>query len=108
MSDEKKRGEELRAKLARSPRVPVSFSVDLEGQTPEGESFRARADAITVSRGGGTLKTDAPVVAGTVVKITPPFGRSIQGEVNGVWVDATDGKQRIGIKLLEAHGWFAD
>ena len=106
MSDAKKQGEDLRSKLARSPRVPVAFSVDLAGESADGEAFSVRAEAITVSKGGGTLKTDAPVVVGTLISITPPFGRVIQGEVNGVWIDATDGKQRIGIKLLGANGWF--
>ncbi len=41
-------------------------------------------------------------------RLTPPFGRTIDAEVNGVWTDHTDGKQRIGVKLLDANGWFAD
>jgi hypothetical protein len=42
------------------------------------------------------------------VRLTPPFGRTIDAEVNGVWVDENDGKQLVGIKLLDANGWFAD
>jgi hypothetical protein len=78
----------------------------LEGQTTEGEPFRVEAEAVKVSRGGGTLKTD--VTVGAIIRLTPPFGRSIEAEVNGVWIDETDGHQRIGIKLLEPNGWFAD
>ena len=42
----------------RSPRVPVEFSVALEGLTPGGELFHADALAVKVSRGGATLLTD--------------------------------------------------
>ncbi len=93
---------------ARSPRVPVEFTVELEGVTQQGEPFRIKAVAVKVSRGGGTLKTDVAVAVGSTVRLTPPFGRSIQAEVNGSWTDEADGTQRIGIKLLEPDGWFAD
>ena len=92
----------------RSPRVPVDFTVELEGRTPAGVPFQGQAEAVKVSRGGATLITDASVELGTVVRLTPPFGRPIDAEVNGVWTDETDGKQRIGVKLLDANGWFAE
>jgi len=92
----------------RSPRVPVEFAVVLEGKTSGGESFQAEAVAVKVSRGGATLMTDARVELGTKVRLTPPYGRTIEAEVNGVWTDTTDGKQRIGVKLLDANGWFAE
>src|ERR1700736_2377115 len=86
----------------RSPRVPVNFVIELEGVADSGKSFKAPGEAIRVSRGGATVVTDAPAAVGTVVSIKPPFGGSLQAEVNGVWIDNTDGKQRIGIKLLDA------
>lgn len=92
----------------RSPRVPVDFAVEIEVGTSEGASFKVRAEAVKVSRGGATLITDASVSIGAIVTLTPPFGRSLKAEVNGVWTDETDGKQRIGVKLLEPHGWFAE
>ena len=92
----------------RSPRLPVNFAVALAGKTPGGEPFQMQAEAVKVSRGGATLVTDAPVRLGDRVQVTPPFGRGIEAEVNGVWTDQEDGKQRIGIKLLDADGWFAD
>ncbi len=70
--------------------------------------FQVQAEAIKVSRGGATLVTDVNVGVGDVVRLTPPFGRALDAEVNGVWTDETDGKQRIGVKLLDAHGWFAE
>jgi hypothetical protein len=88
--------------------VPVDFAVELEGQSLGGEPFRVHAEAVKVSRGGATLITDAPLEMGAVVRLTPPFGRAIDAEVNGVWTDQADGKQRIGVKLLEPNGWFAD
>jgi hypothetical protein len=108
MNNEMNREEEAPAQRPRSPRVPVDFAVELEGRTHDGEPFHVQAEAVKVSRGGATLITDAAVELGTVVRLTPPFGRSIDAEVNGVWTDDADGKQRIGVKLLDANGWFAE
>jgi hypothetical protein len=108
MSEETKSDKTTPAQRPRSPRVPVDFAVELEGRSPEGSPFHVQAEAVKVSRGGATLITDAPLAMGAVVRLTPPFGRTIDAEVNGVWTDQTDGKQRIGIKLLEPNGWFAD
>lgn len=108
MPEDSKRVEEARLQRPRSPRVPVDFSVELSGKTPGGEPFQVQAEAIKVSRGGATLVTDAEVGVGDRVRLTPPFGRALDAEVNGVWTDETDGKQRIGVKLLDAHGWFAE
>jgi hypothetical protein len=108
MSDESKPDEGARPQRPRSPRVPVDFTVELVGMTPDGQPFHVQAAAVKVSRGGATLMTDAPLEVGASVRLTPPFGRALDAEVNGVWIDETDGKQRIGIKLLEPHGWFAD
>jgi hypothetical protein len=92
----------------RSPRVPVNFSVELEGQDAAGEAFHVQAEAIRVSRAGATLITDAHIKAGAVVRLTPPFGRTLDAEVNGVWTDEADGRQHIGVKLLNDNGWFAE
>ncbi len=109
MSDETKR-ERINnpSQRPRSPRVPVDFAVEIEGKTSDGAPFKVPAEAIKVSRGGATLVTDVLISMGATVIVTPPFGRSLEAEVNGVWTDETDGKQRIGIKLLEPHGWFAE
>lgn len=108
MSDESRPEESARVQRPRSPRVPVNFSVGLDGVAPGGEPFHVEAAAVKVSRGGATLITDAPLSVGARVRLTPPFGRSLEAEVNGVWTDKTDGKQRVGVKLLDANGWFAD
>ena len=106
MSEERKKNE--RAQRPRSPRVPVDFSVLLEGSAPGGESFEVQAEAVKVSRGGATLITDVSVNVGTIVRLTPPFGRPLDAEVNGVWTDEADGRQRIGVRLLDPNGWFAE
>jgi hypothetical protein len=108
MSDETKNEKAVPSQRPRSPRVPVDFAVELEGRTPEDLPFHVQAEAVKVSRGGATLITEAQLALGAVVRLTPPFGRAIDAEVNGVWTDQTDGKQRIGVKLLEPNGWFAD
>ena len=92
----------------RSPRVPVNFTVELEGSGPDGKPFQVTAEAIRVSRGGATLVAEVAVPVGAKVRLTPPFGRALDAEVNGVWTDESDGRQRVGIKLLDPNGWFAE
>ncbi len=92
----------------RSPRVPVNFTVELEGVGGDGNPFKALAEAVRVSRGGATLITDVAVKAGATVRLTPPFGRALDAEVNGVWTDEADGRQHIGVRLLDPNGWFAE
>jgi hypothetical protein len=108
MSEEPRPDKEARTQRPRSPRVPVDFSVELDGVAADGTPFHAQASAVKVSRAGATLITDAPLALGARVRLTPPFGRSLEAEVNGIWTDEADGKQRAGIKLLEDNGWFAD
>ncbi|HEX8175398.1 MAG TPA: PilZ domain-containing protein [Pyrinomonadaceae bacterium] len=108
MSDERRTEEGARTQRPRSPRVPVDFTVELDGVSADGSPFHVQASAVKVSRGGATLITDAPLSLGARVRLTPPFGRSLEAEVNGVWTDEADGKQHVGVKLLEANGWFAD
>ncbi|HVF55206.1 MAG TPA: PilZ domain-containing protein [Pyrinomonadaceae bacterium] len=108
MSDETKRENIPVSQRPRSPRVPVNFVVELEGRSPSDEPFKIQAEAVRVSRGGATLIADVPVGTGATVRLTPPFGRPLDAEVNGVWTDETDGRQRIGVKLLDQNGWFAE
>jgi hypothetical protein len=108
MNDEDLRGATVPSQRPRSPRVPVEFALGVEGNTVSGESFSVQAQAIKISRAGATILLDAEVALGTILKLTPPFGRPLEAEVNGVWTDAIDGRRRIGIKLLDADGWFAD
>src|SRR6185295_16209901 len=92
----------------RSPRVPVEFALEVEGNDRNGKEFQTKATATKISRGGATLLIDTDVAPGTVIKLAPPFGGSLEAEVNGSWVDDLDGKRRIGVKLLDADGWFAE
>lgn len=108
MNEETKRETGPLPQRPRSPRVPVNFAVEIEGRSDEGEPFRTNAEAVLVSRGGATLIADVPVRVGAVVRLTPPFGGHLDAEVNGVWIDEADGRQRIGVKLLDQHGWFAE
>jgi PilZ domain-containing protein len=92
----------------RSPRVPVEFALEVEGQTVAGKAFHVPAQAVKISRGGATIVLDEEVAVGSVVTLTPPFGRKLTAEVNGVWKDEMDSRQRIGVKLLDTDGWFAE
>jgi hypothetical protein len=82
--------------------------LDVEGSDREGNAFQAKATATKISRGGATLLIDVDVPIGSVLKLVPPFGNSLEGEVNGSWIDEIDGNRRIGVKLLNADGWFAE
>jgi hypothetical protein len=100
--------EPIPSQRPRSPRVPVDFSLVVEGQTAKGDPFELKAAAVKISRGGATLLLDAEVEEGARLFLTPPFGRKLEAEINGIWIDENDGKQRVGVKLLDANGWFAD
>ena len=108
MNDKDLRGATVPSQRPRSPRVPVEFALGVEGKTGGGESFSIQAQAIKISRAGATILLDADVTLGSILKLTPPFGRPLDAEVNGIWTDAIDGRRRIGVKLLDADGWFAD
>ena len=108
MGEETKAEDTPRSQRPRSPRVPVNFTVELEGRTASGAHFHVTAEAVRVSRGGATLITDAALEVGVTVRLTPPFGRPLDAEVNGLWTDEADGRQRIGVRLLDPNGWFAE
>ena len=108
MTDKDPRGAAVPSQRPRSPRVPVEFSLAVEGKTPAGSPFNLQAQAIKISRGGATIILDAEVSIGSIVKLTPPFGRELDAEINGVWTDQIDGRRRIGVKLLDEDGWFAE
>jgi len=92
----------------RSPRVPVEFALDVEGTDVSGKTFQTQATATKISRGGATLLIDVDVAIGSTIKLVPPFGGKLDAEVNGSWIDDIDGNRRIGVKLLDANGWFAE
>jgi len=108
MNDKNLRGPTAPSQRPRSPRVPVEFALGVEGKDANGEPFSVQAQAIKISRAGATILLDEDVALGCILKLTPPFGRPLDAEVNGAWTDAIDGRRRIGVKLLDADGWFAD
>jgi hypothetical protein len=108
MSQRNSRSATVPSQRPRSPRVPVEFALTVSGKTASGEQFNIQAQAIKISRAGATILLEADVQLGAIVKLTPPFGRELDAEVNGVWTDAIDGRRRIGVKLLDEDGWFAE
>jgi len=92
----------------RSPRVPVEFALEVEGTDVSGKSFQANAKATKISRGGATLLIDVDIPIGSTVTLVPASGGKLTAEVNGSWVDDIDGNRRIGVKLLDANGWFPE
>lgn len=108
MKEKDPRGAVVPSQRPRSPRVPVEFALEVAGKTTSGEAFNLKAQAVKISRGGATIILDAEVPLGARVKLTPPFGSELDAEVNGVWMDQIDGRRRIGVKLLDENGWFAE
>jgi hypothetical protein len=108
MNEKERGGSTAHPHRPRSPRVPVEFAVEVIGNSPDGNPFQVKAQAIKISHGGATIVLDQEVAVGTRVKLTPPFGRQLDAEVNGVWHDEMDGRQLVGVKLLNADGWFAE
>jgi len=90
----------------RSPRVPVEFPLEVEGTDQSGKSFQAKATAVRISHGGATIIIDVDVPVGSQVTLLQASGAKLAAEVNGAWVDDLDGRRRIGVKLLDANGWF--
>jgi len=82
--------------------------LDVEGTDASGKSFTAKAKAIKISRGGATLLIDVDIPLGSQVKLVPPFGGKLDAEVNGSWIDEIEGTRRVGVKLLDTNGWFAE
>jgi hypothetical protein len=76
--------------------------------TATGEPFEVPAKAVKISRAGATILMDADVIVGSILKLMPPFGQELDAEVNGVWTDPLDGRRRVGVKLLDEDGWFAE
>jgi hypothetical protein len=108
MTDKNFPGATVPSQRPRSPRVPVEFALGVEGKTSAGVAFKTKAQAVKISRAGATILLDNEVSLGSIVKLTPPFGRELTAEVNGAWTDAIDGRRRIGVKLLDENGWFAE
>ena len=90
----------------RSPRIPVEFALEVEGTDQSGEPFQMKATATKISRGGATIIIDVDVPVGSTVTLVTASGDRLEAEVNGSWVDDLDGSRRIGVKLLDANGWF--
>ncbi|PYS67830.1 MAG: hypothetical protein DMF69_21940 [Acidobacteria bacterium] len=107
MNEKESRPDVASSQRPRSPRVPVEFALEVEGKDTAGNSFKAKATATKISRGGATLLLDVDVPLGSVVTLIPPFGGTLEGEVNGSWTDEIDGRRRIGVKLTKSDGWFA-
>ena len=108
MTEKDSRTDIASSQRPRSPRVPVEFALEVEGNDLSGNHFQTKAMATKISRGGATLLIDVEVAIGSIVKLVPPFGGALEAEVNGSWTDEIDGNHRIGVKLLDADGWFAE
>lgn len=95
-------------KRRRNPRVDVDFSVTVKGTDGEGEKFEAPGEAVKISPNGATLITDAPVSVGMLLRLDTPFHKDFVVEVNAVWQDETDRRQRCGVKLVNLGSWFVE
>jgi len=108
MDQQKPQDESASSQRPRSPRVPVEFALDVEGNDETGKAFQMKATATKISRGGATIIIDVDVPVGSTVTLVPASGGKLSAEVNGSWIDDLDGKRRIGVKLLDTNGWFGE
>jgi PilZ domain len=92
----------------RSPRIPVEFPLTIEGTDESGQPFQAKGTAVKISHAGATIMIDVDVPVGSKVTLAQPSGAKLAAEVNGSWIDDLDGTRRIGVRLLEANGWFGE
>ena len=81
--NQKDRREAASSQRPRSPRVPVEFALEVEGNTPKGKAFHVKAQAIKISRGGATILVDTEIAMGAVITLTPPFGQKTR--CRGQW-----------------------
>ncbi|HEY0726907.1 MAG TPA: PilZ domain-containing protein [Pyrinomonadaceae bacterium] len=91
----------------RSPRVPVEFPLAVEGTDQSGQTFQIKGTAVKISHGGATIIVDVDIPVGSPVTLVQASGAKLAAEVNGSWIDDLDGKRRIGVRLLDANGWFS-
>ncbi|MFN2514429.1 MAG: hypothetical protein ABR568_23835, partial [Pyrinomonadaceae bacterium] len=78
MNQKHPRGGTSPSQRPRSPRVPVEFALEVEGSTAEGKPFHVAAQAVKISRAGATIILDEDVAVGSVVTLTPTFGRKLE------------------------------
>lgn len=83
----------------------MCFPVRLEVPVDDGRTRVLHAQTVVVSHAGATLDVDEPIPEGMGLQVSPPFGGSLLAEVNGVWVDATSGRHRVSIRLLDPLSW---
>ncbi|HEV2834067.1 MAG TPA: hypothetical protein VGW58_02055, partial [Pyrinomonadaceae bacterium] len=84
------------------------FPIEVEGTDQSGQPFQAKGTATKISHGGATIIIDVDVPVGSEVTLIQASGGKLAAEVNGSWIDDLDGKRRIGVKLLDANGWFSE
>ena len=92
----------------RSPRIPVEFPLSIEGTDESGQAFQVKGTAVKISHAGATIMIDVDLPVGSKVTLVQASGAKLAAEVNGSWIDDLDGTRRIGVRLLEANGWFGE
>src|SRR5579885_3083464 len=88
-----------RANGRRNRRVNMRFPVCLEVPSDDGGTLSIIAHTVVVSHAGATLDLDVAVPTGTGLQVSPPFGGTLLGEVNGAWVDRETGRWRASLRL---------
>lgn|GEM_PF-1891354 len=94
-----------RANGRRNRRVNMRFPVCLEVPSDDGGTLSIIAHTVVVSHAGATLDLDVAVPTGTGLQVSPPFGGTLLGEVNGAWVDRETGRWRASLRLIDPPSW---
>jgi hypothetical protein len=82
--------------------------LDVQGTDESGKAFEAKGTAVKISHAGATIVIDVDVPVGSKVTLVQASGAKLAAEVNGSWIDDLDRKRRIGVRLLDANGWFGE
>jgi hypothetical protein len=82
--------------------------LEVQGIDESGKAFEAKGTAVKISHAGATIVIDVDVPVGSKVTLVQASGAKLAAEVNGSWIDDLDRKRRIGVRLLDANGWFGE
>lgn len=86
----------------RAVRVPLKVALEIEGVDFAGNPFKETATTVDVSLTGACICTTVRVAPGAILKVSGvKFRFSAIVSVRGVWMDESDGVQKMGVMFLE-------
>lgn len=94
----------------RNPRVPVNFTVEIEGVAEDGTPYSFGGTTESISKSGATVVVPAgqvPVKAGEEVQVKSSFSGAQRAIINAIWQEAGDVKStKLSIRLADGAVWL--